>query len=59
MQYHFNGKIDALLICHGTISEKGLVGPVSCTIPEYDEFMNVNVRSTMQLVSLTVPFMKQ
>lgn len=59
MKAYFGGRIDALLICHGTIVEKGLVGDFGVTIPEYDEIMNVNVRSTMHLVSMTVPFMKQ
>jgi NAD(P)-dependent dehydrogenase (short-subunit alcohol dehydrogenase family) len=54
-----------LLICHGTVCEKGITDRIYgdhnsyCTIPEYDEFMNINVRSTMHLVSMTVPFMKQ
>jgi hypothetical protein len=26
MKQHFNGKIDALIICHGVIVEKGLHG---------------------------------
>lgn len=59
IKQHFEGKIDALILCHGTIVDKGIVGPTSATIPEYDEIMNVNVRATMHLVSMTVPFMKQ
>lgn len=33
MKTHFFGKLDAVILCHGSVVEKGLIG---CTIPDYD-----------------------
>lgn len=33
MKTHFFGKLDAVILCHGTVVEKGVLG---CSIPDYD-----------------------
>jgi NAD(P)-dependent dehydrogenase (short-subunit alcohol dehydrogenase family) len=58
MKMHFNGRIDALIVCHGVIVEKGLHGAQAATIPDFDSSMGLNVRSILHIVSLTIPFMK-
>jgi NADP-dependent 3-hydroxy acid dehydrogenase YdfG len=58
MKQHFEGRIDALIVCHGVIVEKGLHGAQAATIPDFDSSMGLNVRSILHIVSLTVPFMK-
>ena len=50
------GELDHVILCHGVIVEKGVI---TCTIPQYDQTMLVNVRSMMHLVSLSIPFLKQ
>lgn len=52
---HFHGRIDCLILCHGTVIEKGLIG---CKIPEFDQSMLVNVRSMVHMISLAIPFLK-
>ena len=55
MMRAFGGILDTVILCHGVVVEKGLV---TCTIPNFDQSMLVNVRSMMHLVSLSVPFLK-
>ena len=55
MMRAFQGVLDTVILCHGVVVEKGLI---TCTIPNFDQSMLVNVRSMMHLVSLSVPFLK-
>ena len=49
------GKLDILICCHGKFYE----GDITDTaVDEFDENININVRSNFQLLSLSVPFLK-
>ena len=56
MKQHFDGKLDKLIVCHGSVEEKGIY---DSDISDYDQYMNLNMRSYTHMVSLAVPFMKQ
>jgi len=56
MKKHFNGKLDAVILCHGVVTELGVQ---NCSVPDYDQLMLVNVRSNVHLISLAFPFLKQ
>jgi len=56
MKVHFHGQINKLIVCHGTVEMRGIY---DSQIADYDQYMNLNMRSTTHLVSLCVPFMKQ
>jgi len=45
-----------MILCHGAPCDNS--GVIYGGIPEYDKAFRVNVRSTMHLVSMAVPFMK-
>ena len=55
MARDLEGKLDCLICCHGVVVEKGII---TCTIPNFDHTLLVNVRSTMHLISLATPFLK-
>lgn len=55
MKNHLYGKLDAVILCHGVVVEKGTIG---CTIPDFDQTMLINVRSMVHLISLAMPFLK-
>lgn len=56
MKKHFKGRLDAVILCHGVVTELGVQ---NCSVPDYDQLMLVNVRSNVHLISLAFPFLKQ
>lgn len=50
-----DGKLDALILCHGVVKNESLM---NTNMLEWDNLMNVNVRTHFQLISLAVPFLK-
>lgn len=55
MKNHFHGKLDAVILCHGIVVEKGIIG---CNVPDFDQTMLINVRSMTHIISLAMPFLK-
>lgn len=52
---HFNGRLDGLLICHGSYD----MGTIDVTDPDdFDNANLINVRSTFNILSLCAPFLK-
>ena len=50
------GKLDSLVLCHGYIKHESII---QTNILEWDQMMNLNVRTHIQLTSLAVPFLKK
>ena len=50
-----NGKIDHIFLCHGKYNSGKLE---QITLEEYDNFVNINTRSLMNIISLATPFLK-
>jgi NAD(P)-dependent dehydrogenase (short-subunit alcohol dehydrogenase family) len=50
-----NGKIDILFLCHGQYSMSEIE---ATNYPDFDQAININTRSYMSLISLSVPFLK-
>jgi NADP-dependent 3-hydroxy acid dehydrogenase YdfG len=55
MKSHFHGKLDAVILCHGIVVERGIIG---CNVPDFDQTMLINVRSMTHIISLAMPFLK-
>lgn len=52
---NFKGRLDILIMCHGVYSSM----PISeCDAKNFDEAMNINVRSCFHLLSISTPFLK-
>jgi len=51
-----NGELDVLILCHGYIKHESIL---TTNILQWDEMMNLNVRTNFQLISLAVPFLKK
>lgn len=51
----FDGRVDCVIFCHGLIN---FMGGVDGNLPEYDLLQKVNVTSTMQFVSVLMPFLR-
>lgn len=51
----FKGRLDAMIVCHG-LNSPGTVRDTN--LKDYDQIMNINVRSTFMVVSLAVPFLQ-
>jgi len=49
------GRIDHLFLCHGVIKEESII---DTNMLEWDNTMNLNVRASLQISSLAVPFLK-
>ena len=50
-----NGKIDSIFLCHGKYN----VGKLEqISLEEYDNIVNINTRSFMNIISLATPFLK-
>ena len=47
-----NGKIDHIFLCHGKYNSGKLE---QITLEEYDNFININTRSLMNIISLATP----
>ena len=55
MLRNFDGYVDAVFFCHGVINyNSGIDG----NLPEWDYVQKINVRSTMQILSILMPFLK-
>ena len=50
-----NGKLDHIFLCHGKYNSGKLE---QITLEEYDNFVNINTRSLMNIISLATPFLK-
>ena len=50
-----NGKIDMLFLCHGQYNMSEIE---ATNYPDFDQAININTRSFMSLISLSVPFLK-
>lgn len=50
-----SGKIDHIFICHGLIN---YMGGIDGQVTEWDLVMKVNVRATMQILSICMPFLR-
>lgn len=51
----FEGKLDVIIFCHGVIN---FMGGVDGNLPEWDLIHKINVRSTMQMLSISTPFLR-
>ena len=51
----FDGRVDAIFFCHGVIN---FMGGIDGNLPEWDLSQKVNVRATMQFLSITMPFLR-
>ncbi len=49
------GQLDSLILCHGVHNHESIL---NTNLLQWDEIMNVNVRTHFQLVSLSSPFLK-
>ena len=49
------GKIDHIFICHGVMP---FMSGVDTTFEEWDRVQKINVRSTMQILSICMPFLR-
>ena len=49
------GRLDILIMCHGKYNQSLIT---NCEIKTFDDMININVRSTMHILSLSVPFLK-
>ena len=55
MMRDFVGELDVIIFCHGVINyQAGIDG----NLPEWDHVQKVNVRSTMQILSICMPFLR-
>ena len=50
-----SGKIDHIFFCHGIIN---FMGGLAASEEEWDRVHNINVRSTMQMLSIALPFLR-
>lgn len=55
MMKNFNGKLDCIFFCHGVMN---YMGGVDGNLIEWDKVNRVNVRSTMQMLSICMPFLR-
>lgn len=55
MLRNFDGRIDCVFFCHGLIN---FMGGIDGNLPEWDQIQKVNVRSTMQILSILMPFLR-
>lgn len=51
----FDGRVDAIFFCHGVIN---FMGGIDGNLPEWDLSQKVNVRATMQFLSICMPFLR-
>lgn len=49
------GRIDAIFFCHGVIN---FMGGIDGDLPEWDLIQKINVRSTMHILSICIPFLR-
>ena len=49
------GKVDHIFFCHGVINFNG---GLEADSNEWDKVHNINVRSTMQIISICLPFLR-
>ena len=49
------GHLDCLILCHGYIKNENIL---ETNMLEWDQMMNLNVRTHFQLISIAVPFLK-
>ena len=49
------GRVDAIFFCHGSIN---YMGGIDGNLPEWDVIQKVNVRSTVQILSICMPFLR-
>ena len=55
MMRNFEGRLDAIIFCHGVIN---FMGGVDGNLPEWDLIQKINVRSTMHILSISMPFLR-
>lgn len=55
MMIKFEGRIDVIIICHGVFKAGGFYNHDHI---EFDNTININTRSVLQLISLSTPFLK-
>lgn len=55
MLRNFEGRLDAIFFCHGVIN---FMGGVDGNLPEWDLIQKINVRSTMHILSISMPFLR-
>lgn len=55
MLRNLDGRIDCILFCHGVIN---FMGGIDGNLPEWDSVMKINVRSTMHIMSVMMPFLR-
>jgi len=55
MLRNMNAKLDAIFFCHGVIN---YMGGIEGNLIEWDKVSRVNVRSTMQVLSICMPFLR-
>jgi len=49
------GKLDCVFFCHGQIN---YMGGIDANIPDWDRIQKINVRSTMHILSICMPFLR-
>jgi NAD(P)-dependent dehydrogenase (short-subunit alcohol dehydrogenase family) len=55
MMRALDGKLDAIFFCHGVINH---MGGIDSSLVTWDHSMKINVRSTMQILSICLPFLR-
>mmetsp|Transcript_12053 Transcript_12053/g.20331 ORF Transcript_12053/g.20331 Transcript_12053/m.20331 type:complete len:104 (+) Transcript_12053:426-737(+) len=55
MLRNLDGKLDSIIFCHGIIN---YLGGIDGNLPDWDEVQKVNVRATMQMTSIAMPFLR-
>ena len=55
MLKNFGGKLDCIFFCHGVMN---YMGGIEGNLIEWDKVNRVNVRSTMQILSICMPFLR-
>jgi NAD(P)-dependent dehydrogenase (short-subunit alcohol dehydrogenase family) len=55
MLKNLDGRLDIVIFCHGVIN---FMGGIDGNLPEWDLTQKVNVRATMQFLSIVMPFLR-
>lgn len=55
MLRNLDGRVDCIFFCHGAIN---YLGGIDGNLPEWDQIQKINVRSTMQILSTCLPFLR-
>ena len=55
MLRNLNGRVDHIFFCHGVIH---FMAGIDGRLPDWDAVQKINVRSTMQILSICMPFLR-